>query len=272
VGAAKITISSTLKPTCLSVYVRTCRTCALHAWIDNRTGNVIKEETVKNAENWRRIVLKSNSGISDISVRAERTEAGNNLFWYVSSTIQQCEGVIPTKKGDIGCCFALKYPHLKICARDFMTYEFEDTGFECPSNTIGRNCLLCNLFGRSDCGNSKLCYTKSKGDILCSCAAGYKSNLQSNCLVRCSPGTYGHNCRKQCGKCMEKACNHIDGNCSNCQTNFDGKTCHEPILPILKEAPKIANAEHRQITIKISLEYDGREKPMYYQIQYKVSF
>lgn len=43
----------------------------------------------------------------------------------------------------------------------------------------------------------------------------------------CSFGTYGNNCKEECGNCRDKTtCNHIDGSCATgCSAGYNGTLC-----------------------------------------------
>lgn len=56
---------------------------------------------------------------------------------------------------------------------------------------------------------------------LCSCMNFYP------CFVACPRGTFGQNCRKTCGNCLQNTtCNHENGTCPNgCNIGFKGQYC-----------------------------------------------
>ncbi|GJQ88524.1 putative axon guidance receptor [Trypoxylus dichotomus] len=221
-------------PSCLALYVRMCKDCAFHI----ATAKVYTREMVENAtENWQRIVLKNNASerITEISIRTvEKATSKNEKFWYISGAIQGCK----------------------------------DDDWECPTNTIGKNCLPCNILVKETCGSGRIYYT-SENNTFCSCSAGYKMNAQSkDCTDQCLPGTYGHNCKRQCRRCANRTCNNVDGSCE-CEVNFTGKTCNQPILPIVKKAPTLIMAQQQKLQINLNLEYDGQLTATHYQIQYK---
>lgn len=48
-----------------------------------------------------------------------------------------------------------------------------------------------------------------------------------NYITECPSGTFGNNCRQECGYCLEKYhCHHINGSCLNgCLQGFRGEQC-----------------------------------------------
>ncbi|GJQ70833.1 putative axon guidance receptor, partial [Trypoxylus dichotomus] len=269
---ASITLNEKSTPSCLAFYVRMCEDCAFHIATAS-AGKVYTREMVKNAtENWQRIALKNNASerITEISIRTvEKATSKNEKFWYIGDATQGCnDDVISIMKGNKGCCYALKYSRLSACPKDMINCIVEDKDWECPTNTIGKNCLPCNILGKETCGSGKIYYT-AENNTFCSCSAGYKMNPQSkDCTDQCLPGTYGHNCKRQCGRCANKTCNNVDGSCE-CEVNFIGKTCNQPILPIVKKAPTLIMAQQQKLQINLNLEYDGQLTATHYQIQYK---
>ena len=46
-------------------------------------------------------------------------------------------------------------------------------------------------------------------------------------ITECVAGSYGHNCTKKCGKCLDsKSCNVTTGTCENgCSAGYQGRLC-----------------------------------------------
>ncbi|XP_072557106.1 scavenger receptor class F member 1 isoform X2 [Paramormyrops kingsleyae] len=63
----------------------------------------------------------------------------------------------------------------------------------------------------------------------CVCQPGYR---KPSCDEPCSAGSYGNDCKKQCGRCREgQPCSAVDGFCSSCEPGWNGTRCDLPCPP-----------------------------------------
>ncbi|BFZ21556.1 hypothetical protein BsWGS_24595 [Bradybaena similaris] len=93
----------------------------------------------------------------------------------------------------------------------------------CDKTHYGRECeKTCNCFGGQPC-------FVSTGGCPSGCAVGY---LGENCILPCSPGTFGLACLRKCSEfCRKKdtnvgSCNNVDGTCGDgCEDGYQGSNC-----------------------------------------------
>lgn len=92
--------------------------------------------------------------------------------------------------------------------------------FECPKGYYGENC---------DYKCSEYCYEPRQCDsVTGQCYGGCQPGWYTKtCEQKCPFGTFGNNCRRECGYCVEKYyCHHINGSCLNgCLQGYRGEQC-----------------------------------------------
>ncbi|KAJ3636464.1 hypothetical protein MTP99_000011 [Tenebrio molitor] len=142
---------------------------------------------------------------------------------------------------------------------------------ECPENTIGEFCVPCEWI-YENCELIKICDNDK-----CVCSSGYTIE-NKHCYFTCDSGSYGHGCKKSCGKCSFDDyyfCNTIDGTCSSCTDGFSGPRCDIPPSIIFARPPDVTNVKYTEAIVHVTdftlNNTSYNETPSAYTIQYKIA-
>ncbi|XP_056638630.1 receptor-type tyrosine-protein phosphatase delta-like [Diorhabda sublineata] len=251
-------IGPRLKPTdkkiCVSMFIKTSINTNLTIRIKSKQSTEEINETFSTNGKWQEIKLyKNNMSCDEYDMYFAQLQSKNN-YWAID---------------DVRECSETEYRYIQGDSDNLSCQRIEDSGtitvdkkkelstdiINCESNSFGRDCIPCLLFGEESCGQFKYCQLY-EDTTKCFCSAGYKT---TSCDKPCDDGYYDHACAKR-GHCKGKY-DVKNGVCSlgECEVPYMGKNCQIVDYPFFINPPEVISiGDNSFIIVQSDQQYEGR--------------